>query len=898
MTFDWPDRTPLRFRAANVILALVFAAIAAAVTFVGMRAAVESGIKRRLTEESRRIENAIASRLDGAITGLYNARALFLSLPKVDAKTFAEFVEKSEFNHRFPGVRGIGVYEAFDWDGEILSSLMMFEPQDAKSRAALGLDVLEDPARKEVVYRAFRTGGPVLSGMLQRLLPPKTEDEEIMAIYLPMNGGKRGTGPQPGDRWLGIGFKIQDFIQGTFGSPSLHTERVNWQLDAVPRAGDQPSSKIYDRFDPPESDFINRQKLVREIKILGQPFLLTVTPLPTFMSDTDRYLPLLASAVAGALMLIFSLVFHRGRRQLVMETENKEEILSKQNLIAQQSSQLELLNRFSRAVAEEMNEESLLGHFLATIREAKIDFAYLYLSNSSSNPHLKLHSWVGVDDPSGIPEQLSHTFIKQVMSNRFMLTKEHQIMGPSLSRLLGPKAKSEDWIVAVVPTRQRTDQLLLVAGNVSEPFTKLQKELLDNVISHVGLGIDKIALIDGAQTSNRSKSAFLANMSHEIRTPLNALMGFSEMLAGRRLSDARRMNIASSIRKNSEYLTTLIDDVLDLSKIEAGKLKIHHRRVRLASLVHEIKSVIDLKASEKDLKFEVYSNGPLPSHVFVDDVRLKQILLNIIGNAVKFTCNGSVSMSISCRRKSDMSGDLTFYVEDTGVGISDEAQKNLFKPFSQGDDSTTRQFGGSGLGLALSNRLATELGGSLKLIRSIRDVGSVFEITVPTGDIQNVEWVEGLQAPPAPAPVLPWIGTKKLDGVKTLLVEDSVDNQEIFSYFLKNAGAEVVCVDNGKDAVTKGSSGEFDLILMDIQLPGMDGKEATQRLRAQGCRTTIVALTAHAMREEKESCLQAGCDGQITKPVSERDFIAAVYSHLSPEYVSASIGAEMGPLSP
>jgi len=900
-------------RFSAVVLGLSLMAGAA---YYGVRWAVRQDIERRLYSEATRIESQIVSRLDATATSLYDTRALFKATGQMSPSLFGRFVERSQLTQRFPGLRGIGVAEAFaagqkeaalrrirqvhsDAElrltarGPVFSALMMFEPSDIKSRAAIGLDMLAEPGRRRLIERAFHTGRPVLSGPME-MLSDTPSAPVIMAMYLPVSAAHDGP-VRPGDQWLVSGFQVQDFFIGAFGAPSLGAEKVNWRLESLPLFESEQSALVYDRFNPHHSVMAADSPQVSiPLTLLGRPFVLQVRPMRPFITPFDRYAPIAAAAILCALTFIVFLILLSGRRQLAAETQSKENLLTTQSLISQQATHLELLNRFSRSVTEELNEESLLSHFLSTIHEAKIDFAYLYVSNSSANSHLRLHSWVGLDDEAGIPEQISHSFMKQIMSNRFMLTKEHQIMGPTLNRLLGPRSKAEDWIVAVIPTRQRTDQLLLVAGNLKAPFAKLQKDLLDNVISHVGLGIDKITLIESAQTSNRSKSAFLANMSHEIRTPLNALMGFSEMLAGRELSDSRRLNIANSIRKNSEYLTRLIDDVLDLSKIEAGKLKIHHRRVRLGNLVHEIKSVIDLRANEKDLRFEIYCNGPLPSHVFVDDVRLKQILLNIAGNAVKFTNNGSVTMSISCRKRNEHTGDLVFYVEDTGVGISEDSQAHLFRPFSQGDETTTRKFGGSGLGLALSSRLASELGGSLKLIRSIRDVGSVFEIVVPTGDLQGAEWTDRLPAPTV-APNVPRIGRKRLEGTKVLLVEDSVDNQEIFTFFLRNAGAETKVVDNGRDAVAEGLRGHYDLILMDIQIPGIDGKEAARRLRSHGCMTSIVALTAHAMREEKESCLQAGCDGQITKPVGERDFVDAVCGFLNSGFVSASRGLEMGP---
>lgn len=866
-------------------------------TFLGVRTAIEADIDRRLNTELAKLETIIAARVESYAGALYYIRAFFEAAGNPTPEKYRQFIEKSEINQRYPGLRGIGYSEVFaagdrsailrrlreldanaelqsERGGPLYSSLMLYEPLDIASRKYLGTDALTLPERGSLIRAAMRSGRPVLSGVLDPVITKGAD--RFLQIYLPVTTGRESL--HAGDRWLHASFRVQEFFQGAFGVPTLVTEKVNWKFVDGQRT-------VYDRFQAPDDHMDSSRTVSRDIHILGRKFRLTVTPMRHFFTLTDRYLSLVTAILAGALTVFVFFVLSSSRRQLKDETETKVNLMANQNLISLQARNLELLNRFSRAVAEELNEESLLAHFLSVIREAEIDFAFLYVSSPSANGQLQLHSWVGVEDVSNLPDKISLQFMKQVMSNRFMLTKEHQIMGPSLARLLGPFNRAEDWIVSVVPTRQRTDQLLLVAGNLKSPFSKLQKELLDNVISHVGLGIDKITLIESAQTSNRSKSAFLANMSHEIRTPLNALMGFSEMLTGRQLSDVRRMSIANSIRKNSEYLTRLIDDVLDLSKIEAGKLKIHHRRVRLASLVYEIKSIVDLKANEKNLKLDVISNGPLPAHVFVDDVRLKQILLNICGNAVKFTNSGSVTIAVSCRKKTENSGELVFYVEDTGPGISEEAQAHLFKPFSQGDETTTRKFGGSGLGLALSVRLANELGGSLRLIRSIKEVGSVFEIIIPTGDLQGEEWIDSLVPPVSPTyphMVAPLTETR-LDGLKFLLVEDSVDNQEIFTFFLKNAGAEVDVVENGNAAVEWGVHRPYDLILMDIQIPGIDGKEATRRLRAQGCMTTIVALTAHAMREEKDSCLQAGCDGQITKPIGERDFIEAISSYLTPD---------------
>ncbi len=882
-----------------VLGALFCVAISLGVYFAVLTG-VERQIDSRLMHDLDRIERSITNRLESYSDLLYHTRAAIYSGGEPSAEFFRNMLDHAEISQRHRGLRSIGYVQIFKredkarvtrdlkkiypharlWpssNAPIFASLMVHEPMDSSTRQFLGINALSYQDRIPLIEKAFATGRPVMIGPIKN---PLSWNSRVYHIILSLTPNV--VDPvvlKPGMKWLQVTFRIQDFFHEAFGMPSLRLEKADWTLFSAPRSSGS-EQRVYTRFNLPQNVRLADRKVTRRFRIFDHDFRIQFEPTRNYLTTVERYFPPLAGVSTFIIALSVFASLQLGRRRLAAETQRKESLEADQELINLQAKNLELLSRFSRSVAEELNEESLLAHFLSIIREADIDFGYLYVSSSSAHSSLRLHSWAGVGNISLIPDQITHNFLKQVMCNRLMLTKEQQIMGPSLNRLLGPFHKAEDWIVAVIPSRQRTDQFLFVAGNHKTKFTKLQKELLDNTISHLGLGIDKIVLIETAQTSSRSKSAFLANMSHEIRTPLNALMGFSEMLAGKQIPESRRLSIANSIRKNSEYLTRLIDDVLDLSKIEAGKLQIHHRRVRLSALLDEINSIVEMRANEKDLRFEIIPTGQLPSHIFVDDVRLKQILLNIIGNAIKFTNNGSVTMAVSCQRQNENSGDLIFYVEDTGVGISEEAQLHLFKPFSQGDETTTRKFGGSGLGLALSSRLATELGGSLRLIRSIKDVGTVFEIVIPTGDLRGCQWSDKLDLKPHPTVELNLRHDINLDGARVLLVEDSEDNQEIFSFFLRTAGAEVTVVSNGIDAIKEGATGKYDLILMDIQIPGVDGKEATRQLRAQGCMTTIVALTAHAMREEKESCLQAGCDGQITKPISEKAFIEMVAMYL------------------
>ena len=382
-----------------------------------------------------------------------------------------------------------------------------------------------------------------------------------------------------------------------------------------------------------------------------------------------------------------------------------------------------------------------------------------------------------------------------------------------------------------------------------------------------------------AEQANQAKSAFLANMSHEIRTPMNAILGFGDLLMDDGLTEAERLDYASRIRGNGDQLLQLIDDILDLSKIEAGKVRIEKLRFSIAELVNEVAQQLRPLAERKNLALEVEFRTPVPQVIYSDPVRLKQILTNLIGNAIKFTQAGRIEVRLSFEKRF-----LAIEVEDTGLGISSASQRELFRPFHQGDGSITRRFGGTGLGLALSRRLAAALEGSLSLARSEPGKGSCFRLNIETGDVSGVLFVTSPKdlSPVRSRPALKVAGArvKKLQGVKLLLAEDSSENETLIRLYLEREGAELTAVRNGQEAVETAASRDFDLVLMDIQMPEMDGLEATRRLRAGGFSKPILALTAHALREEVERSLQAGCDAHLTKPIERSSLVDAIKTRL------------------
>jgi PAS domain S-box-containing protein len=388
----------------------------------------------------------------------------------------------------------------------------------------------------------------------------------------------------------------------------------------------------------------------------------------------------------------------------------------------------------------------------------------------------------------------------------------------------------------------------------------------------------RAALVDklSAESANRAKSAFLANMSHEIRTPLTAIIGFSESLLdhGQTLSD--RVDSIQTIIRSGRHLLGIISDILDLSKIEAGKLEMERIPVALDALLQDVRALAAPRAAEKGLAFHMNGAFPLPQQFAGDALRLKQILLNLTSNAIKFTDSGSVSVRV---RHLPTAGQLSFEVTDTGIGMTDEQMEKLFVPFMQADSSTTRKYGGTGLGLFLSKQLAEKMGGAIT-VTSTPGTGSCFTLSVPTGSLEDVAFVHDASAWAEPSGAAAAASAAPRLAGRVLLAEDNPDNQRLIALHVQRLGAELAVVGNGEEALQRALAEPFDLVLMDMQMPVLDGMQATRRLRAQGYRGPIVALTANAMQDDIRRCEEAGCDGFLTKPIDRARFSATVARYL------------------
>lgn len=397
-----------------------------------------------------------------------------------------------------------------------------------------------------------------------------------------------------------------------------------------------------------------------------------------------------------------------------------------------------------------------------------------------------------------------------------------------------------------------------------------------------------------AEAANRSRGEFLANMSHEIRTPMAAIIGHADILKDH-LKDPDNRQVVETIRRNGKFLLDIINDILDLSKIDAGKMDIDKQPVRPDSVVAEVRSLMDVRAAEKQLKLKIEFAGPVPETVHTDAVRLRQILVNLIGNAIKFTERGEVRLRVSYHESKDnkqgtsalgsstngedtqgnqaVSPTLTFEVADTGIGIAEDKMETLFDPFVQADNTPTRSFGGTGLGLTICKRLAHALGGDIS-VESVLGKGSRFLLSIAAhSPSQLVE--PNLTRESRPEALAEEVRLT----ARILVVDDRRDIRYLAQHFIEKAGGEVHVATNGQEAIDfieASDSPTVDLIVMDMQMPVMDGYTATAELRRRGCTLPIIALTANAMKSDRDECLTAGCNDYTTKPLDSKVLVSMI----------------------
>jgi signal transduction histidine kinase/DNA-binding NarL/FixJ family response regulator len=598
---------------------------------------------------------------------------------------------------------------------------------------------------------------------------------------------------------------------------------------------------------------------------------------------------------------------------------NVEQSLADQALVAQSQEQLIGLQMFSTAVyrqAKEIADALVLGRQGFGDMEAAMQIAESRLHRIEKiNAQERVSAGKSGREASEAEEAAEYENYKKLeaaytdlcdvsgaVASQYRNDEKGDVS--SLSRRLdavfdrGLVLVLNDMIVNEVEQLRNREQTMFHSAHISE-FIAVATCLASLIIAVLGVSLLRRSLYDiarkeGAEAANFAKSEFLAHMSHEIRTPMTAILGFANILA-EDLVEPEKIEAAATITRNGEYLLNIINDILDLSKIDAAKLDVKREPCSPWHIVAEVFSLMRVRAAAKGIELIVEHKGSIPETILTGPVRLRQILINLVGNAIKFTEIGSVRLETQLVRGKTGEPQLRFDVIDTGIGIPQEGINNLFKPFTQINSLSSEKDPGTGLGLIISQRLAELLGGTIT-VASAPGKGSTFSVTIQTGPLDGVKMLEH------PGEILPRPDALGRETVKhsislhgrVLLAEDGPDNQRLIAFLLKKAGADVTIAENGQVALDKvmevsakanqwqdhGTAAPFDVILMDMQMPVMDGYEATRRLRQMGYKGAIVALTAYAMSTDRQKCLDAGCNDYAIKPITPYTLLKTLARHM------------------
>jgi len=519
-------------------------------------------------------------------------------------------------------------------------------------------------------------------------------------------------------------------------------------------------------------------------------------------------------------------------------------------MLTQRIRELEEENRFLKRPAKQLYglKRYLLEIFdntPAPIYMKDSDGRYVLINKRyEMMSHISLEEIIGKTDGDIFPEQIATLFRSQDEE-----VKRQNRSLDFVETILLPDGEFT-FITLKFPIHDANGKILGVAGFCTD--------ITDQKRNEVELALAKEAA-DGA---NQAKSLFLANMSHEIRTPMNAIMGMAQLLEYTELS-AEQKQYLDAIQISSESLLSIINDVLDISKIEAGKVELERAPFSLRACINDIVKIQISPAHAKGLSIRTDIPAEVPDNLTGDQFRLRQILLNLVGNAIKFTDTGGITVAVSEHERQHDTALLRFSITDTGIGIRPEVVENIFEPFTQADVSTTRTFGGTGLGLSICRRLVELMGGRIE-VESSEGAGSTFEVVIPfaVNDFQVEQHAGSEKVQPEV-----WEGTP----LQILLAEDNEANCRLFVKLMQRLGHTLETAQNGREAITKWEQKAFDIILMDVQMPEMDGIEATRIIRDHekltGCHVPIIALTAYTLQKDQVNFLHQGFDGYVSKPM-------------------------------
>lgn len=854
-----------------LFLCLVFTAISFNVTY----RISESDAKARFTRVAGLVGDAFQEKLRLYANTALATRNLFHIYPDLPEKQFRKFLHNMNTDGQLRGVYSIGyathTHQNITPPGsygiwpkakkrEYFPVTYVERFGDIPSPSVRGFDLGSDEGRMVSIDKAIESMNPVATGRSHPPILPPDSQETSFSIYTPVyhQGRKLTTKAQKHDALRGIIFislfssKFFDTITQDFAYryPDLAVEFFS---------GDEtrPEHLLFSHHLHNPDDITLEQ--VEVISSLENTWTLRVTAGKKFSNDSIRTLPfavlIFGLVVSIAIYLLLSMVRNRNRQ--LNEEKQILELSSNVGLNLKAEQDLEkIVQLVTRSATHILEAKS--GAFKYILKNEKGEEQNLY---SLSGPWRDVYSRIG---ERLLTKQLENPKVIRITD----ISKDpdlHDLNGEAHSFLSAPM---------ISKTGKVWGGLFFVHPDVDH-FSKRSELIAEAIAIQAATAMDNAHLYrslrlaqEDALAANEAKSIFLANMSHEIRTPLGVIIGFAD-LAKSSNNPQESEKYLELIQKNGQELTRIIGEILDLSKIEAHSLQIEEADFSFNSLLDDIYALLDLRAKEKGLSLIIEKDPQMPPFIKSDRTRIRQILVNLLGNALRFTEKGSVKVKITSQKNPNSNyRTVEFSVTDTGIGIPADQQKNLFKAFTQANSSISRKFGGTGLGLVIARELAIALGGSLELQSSSPDKGTCFAGKILVLDsLPNVSSKDMEEAPETGA---------VLNGVRVLIVDDARDNQLLFTTYLKKVGAQIDTASDGKEGLELALKNDYDVVLLDLQMPVMDGYETIVELRRNHYKKHVIALTAHALKDEKEKAMKLGFDEYLTKPVQKNLLIKTI----------------------